>query len=382
MRIGLIINPIAGMGGKVGLHGTDGDLYLKAQELGALPFSRDRALETLSSIIDLKDKIVFVTPQGVMGSEIASTLGFVTELLNYSSQGVASSADTKRAAQEMLNSGVDLILFSGGDGTARDIFEVVGDRTPMLGIPAGVKMRSGVFSFSPLSAGELLRRFVVTPEITPIHRVEILDVVLDSVENAWLPDEFFGVALAPFSQAYLQMAKSVSSARGDAGIDALAQELASSMDALSLYLFGPGTTTHKILVAMGLAGDVRGVDAVFGNQIIGRDLSEKEILELLKEHPNAILFLGVIGGQGFLLGRGNQQVSSKVIEAVKPTNVILISSADKIGRLFPPHLHVDLGDGRMESLLAGYHQVLVAPGRSIMCQIVVPDRCQQESIAV
>lgn len=382
MRIGLIINPIAGMGGKVGLHGTDGDLYLRAQALGALPVSGDRALETLNSIVDLSEKIVFVTHEGEMGSEFVSSLGFVTEVLIDSSQVVSSSADTKLVAEKMLESGVELILFSGGDGTARDIFEVVGERIPMLGIPAGVKMRSGVFSLSPLAAGELMRRFVATPEMTPIHRVEILDVVLEGVENTWLPDEFFGVARAPFSQAHLQMAKSVSSVRGDAGIDALAQELASSLETASLYLIGPGTTTHRILDAMGLVGDVRGVDAVFRNQIIGRDLSENEILELLKEHPNATLFLGVIGGQGFLLGRGNQQLSSKVIEAVKPTNIVLISSADKIGRLFPAHLHVDLGDGRVESLLAGYHQVLVAPGRSIMCQIVIPDRCQQESIAV
>ncbi len=386
-RLGLIINPVAGMGGKVGLHGTDGDLYERAIQLGASPLAADRAAQSLFSLKEISEKFVVLAPPGAMGYEVSKILGFTTESIPSHHQGRTSATDTQEAVKYMVLCGVQLILFSGGDGTARDIYEAIGDRVPILGIPAGVKMRSGVFAYSPNTAGELVRSFILDAKKVKVHQVEILDVAQEhslgeNSNSTWQPSRFFGMAAAPYSREYLQSAKSMSSVQGDVGIDELAQEIAQSLNPSRLYLFGPGATTHKIIQILGLEGYVGGIDAVFNRQLVGKDLGEHEILELLTRFGEATLFLGVIGGQGFLLGRGNQQLSAKVIDLVSPKNIVLLSSAEKIAKLFPVHLQVDLGDLEIEAQLEGYREVLVAPGRSTVCRVIVPKRVEAKEEAV
>lgn len=386
-RLGFIINPVAGMGGKVGLHGTDGDLYQHAITLGAIPVAEFRASVALASLYEIREKFLIISPAGAMGHDAFESLGFNSETIPLHNRERTSAIDTKEATEFMLRSGVQLILFTGGDGTARDIHSVIGDQIPMVGIPAGVKMRSGVFAYSPQAAGDLVKSFIEAPLKTSIRQVEILDVInefenREDANSLWQSSHFFGTARAPFLREYLQSAKATSSGQGDVGINELAREIAQGLDPSRLYLFGPGTTTHKIIEAQDLHIDVQGVDAVFNGQIVGKDLSESGILELLQRFGGATLFLGVIGGQGFLLGRGNQQLSAKVIELVSPDNIVVLSSAEKIDKLFPAYLHADLGDAEIEALLQGYRQVLVAPGRSTLCRIVVPNRSHETLLLI
>jgi hypothetical protein len=93
------------------------------------------------------------------------------------------------------------------------------------------------------------------------------------------------------------------------------------------------------------------------------------ILRLLDAHTDATLLLGVIGGQGFLLGRGNQQISAEVLRRVGTDNLVIVAAADKVAALDPPVLHVDLGDGARENLLEGYRKVRVAPQRSVVLRV-------------
>jgi predicted polyphosphate/ATP-dependent NAD kinase len=386
-RLGFIINPVAGMGGKVGLHGTDGDLFQRAINLGAFPVAGQRASKALAFLTEVREKCVIVSAPGSMGSDVLADFGFESETTPLVHRRQTSSLDTEQTTEYMLRAGVQLILFAGGDGTARDIHGIVADRIPIVGIPSGVKMRSGVFAYSPEAAGELVRKFVSDPDRASVRQVEILDVVHESrngesADALWQSSHFFGVACAPHAPEYLQNAKSTSSAQGDVGINELAQEIAQTLDPSRLYLFGPGTTTHKILESLSVQSNVQGIDAFFNGQIIGKDLSEREILELLERFGGATLFLGVIGGQGFLLGRGNQQLSAKVIELVSPDNIVLLSSAEKIDKLFPAHLYVDLGDAEIEALIQGYRQVQVAPGRSTLCRVIVPSRSQEKVLLV
>lgn len=389
-RVGLIVNPIAGMGGRVGLHGTDGHLLEKARKLGATPISKERALRTLDRLRDVSHQFEIFSASGEMGYDLVRELGFsVTKLEVPGVEGGflqklphTFAKDTREAAEVMLARSVDLILFAGGDGTARDIHSIVGDSVPILGIPTGVKMRSGVFALDPESAGDLTRSIILKQKNFQVREVEILDFAEGTENEHWPPIVLFGMAKAPYSQRSLQSTKITSYAGGEAGISSLCAELASSLREGWLYLYGPGTTTKKILDNVGEIGSITGVDATLGKVVIGRDLSEQEILDLLVRHKSATLFLGVIGGQGFLLGRGNQQISAEVVKFLRSENIILLASAEKIACLNPAVLHVDLGNQIAEEALEGYRKVYVAPGRSVMCRVVIPQRDEISHVAV
>jgi predicted polyphosphate/ATP-dependent NAD kinase len=389
-RLGLIVNPIAGMGGKVGLHGTDGNLLEKARNLGATPISRERSLRALRRLQDVAGEIEIFAADGEMGYSLATELGFSSSKIERSEalKGLSHklratfAKDTRETAALMLARGVDLILFGGGDGTARDIHSVIGEFVPTLGIPTGVKMRSGVFATNPETAGDLARAFILHPKGFPIREVEILDIAEEIDGEDWPPTVLFGKAKSPYSQLSLQAAKSSSHSSSESGISSLCAALANTLREDSLYLYGPGTTTKMILAGVGEAGSTTGVDASLGKVVIGRDLSEQQILELLSTYSNATLFLGVIGGQGFLLGRGNQQISAAVVERLNFENIVLLASAEKIANLSPPVLQVDLGDQCAESALEGYRKVHVAPGRSVICRVITPQRNEVSHVAV
>ena len=158
-HIGLIVNPYAGIGGRVGLKGSDGvETRRRALEMGAVPRSPARTVEALRELKGLEG-FQLITYPGKMGEDEAREAG-VDHVVIGTTSGETSGDDTKRAASEMKEMGVDLIVFSGGDGTARDIYSVIGEGVPVLGVPTGVKIHSGVFALDPKSAGVLLRRFI------------------------------------------------------------------------------------------------------------------------------------------------------------------------------------------------------------------------------
>jgi predicted polyphosphate/ATP-dependent NAD kinase len=253
------------------------------------------------------------------------------------------------------------VLFVGGDGTARDVVGEVGTRVPVLGVPSGVKMRSGVFGTTPEAAGEAAGRYLAEPGRFALADAEVLDA-----PDAALESELFGLARVPSVPGRVQHPKAAAPSSDDAALDALCAQIAGELEAGRLYLFGPGTTTARILGALGLEATPLGVDAVRDGALVGSDLDEDGILELLGDGAEATIVLGVIGGQGFLLGRGNQQLSARVLRRVGPENLIVVAGAAKVAALDPPVLHVDLGDS---GLLAGYRRVRVAPGRSIVLRL-------------
>jgi len=372
VTVGFLINPIAGLGGKVGLHGTDDQVLHAAVARGAQPVSRDRAIRALRPLIAFKNRVKFVAVSGEMGGDVLDLLGIEYTQLPSSSFAEpyfrTSSEDTRSAVQAMFESGVELILFSGGDGTARDIYSVVGSTLPIIGIPAGVKMRSGVFALYPESAAQILIDYAIDGRAKKEY-AEVLDAISTSVDQGDMGSEFFGLAMTLNSRSLLQNPKLANSDSED-GVLELAVELSKNCAPDVLYLFGPGRTTNLILNSSGFPGSLIGVDALFNGNLVGEDLSELEIVALLERYSKSFLFLGVIGGQGFLLGRGNQQLSYQVLKKIGEDNIYIVAGSKKLSGIVPNRLFVDLGENSDSTFLSGYRQVHTSPSRTTLCSLI------------
>jgi predicted polyphosphate/ATP-dependent NAD kinase len=370
-RLGLIVNPVAGMGGRVALKGTDGlETIARARELGAEPLAAVRAERSLARLELSGAALTLVAAPGVMGADIAIGRRFEAEVLPSRGPGSDTTADdTRAAAGELLERGVDLILFAGGDGTTRDIHDVVGDRVPVLGIPTGVKMHSGVFATSPESAGDVAAHFFARGADARLRDGEVVDVDEDGLRAGRLSTHFYGVMRVPDDRLRVIPVKAgASSSSDEADLDAVCARIADGMDPRRLYVLGPGTTTRRIMRRLGLSATLLGVDVVRAGRLVAADLGEPALLRLLGREP-ATLIVGVVGGQGALFGRGNQQLSPAVIRRIGIDNVEIVAGLRKLLSLNPPLLHVDTGDPTLDAELAGYRRVHVAPGRTLVAKV-------------
>ncbi len=364
-KLGLIVNPIAGMGGRVGLKGTDGgDVYQRALSLGAEPQASRRAVEALSVIANANQDMVIVTCTGAMGEEAVRCCGLSSILLEGIPQNDrhTTAEDTRRAVHEMQRMGVDLLLFAGGDGTARDICDAMraGDhsavRIPALGIPAGVKMHSGVFALSPRKAGEIALRFLRGDPVEMAY-LEVMDIDEEAFRAGRLFASLHGYLTVPQDSQGVQATKS-GAAIGDneAALD-IAQQVISDMDEDALYIIGPGTTTAAIMDTLGISNTLLGIDVIQNKNLLASDTAERELLELTKNNPAKIV-VTAIGGQGYIIGRGNQQLSPQLIRQVGVNNIIVVATRRKLLELGGRPLLVDTGDLNLDEELSGYMKVI------------------------
>jgi len=369
-RIGLIVNPIAGMGGSVALKGTDGAQALaRARALGAEPKAEARAARALRKLAAAAPSAELVTIAGVMGEAAAESAGLAHRLIAWKRGSITTAADTREAAREMNALGVALILFAGGDGTARDILEAVGEAVPILGIPCGVKMHSAVFAVSPEAAGQLAALIARDDEGKIAWREgEVMDVDEDAVRAGRLSARLHGYARIPFERNLLQGPK-VGGLPEDAALEALAGEIAEEMEQGVLYVLGPGSTTKRILKHLGLDGTLLGVDAVLDRKLVGRDLTDKALAALLRGRPARIV-VSVVGGQGYIFGRGNQQIGPCVIREIGRDNIVVLASQAKLLTLAGNRLMADTGDPAVDRLLAGFIRVRIGPSRSTLMRVV------------
>jgi len=369
-RLGVIINPIAGMGGRVGLKGTDGpDVLARAIALGAEPLAGARCLRALRRLVQVAPCHVLAAP-GLMGADVAIAAGLPADVIAGPASSATGPGDTAYAAERLLAAGVDLILFAGGDGTARDMLRAVGTRVPLLGVPTGVKMHSAVFGVSPESAGEIAARFLRDgPAAVPLHEAEVMDLDEAALREGRVAARLFGMALVPRSRTGMQSRKGPAMPGDEDALDALARRLAREWPADQLLIFGCGSTTRRLKRAMGFEGTLLGVDAVLGGRLIAADATERQLLNLLDRARSATIVVSATGGQGFLFGRGNQQISADVLKRVGRANIMVVTGAQKLIALDPPVLHVDTGDADLDLMLAGYIGVHTAPGQRMMMKI-------------
>jgi len=362
--IGLIVNPVAGMGGSVGLKGTDGPMYEKALELGAKPVAAKRTKDLLSHI-ERKDEITLLVAPGNMGEKYVR--GYDIAFTVIGTAGSETSAeDTKRISDEMANSGVELLIFVGGDGTARDICDAVNSRVPVVAVPAGVKVFSSVFAVSSRRAAEMVDAFV---EGSDVSEEEVLDIDEDAFREDRLASRLYGHLLVPAVPRFLQPGKAGSSISRSSveSKKEIAAYVVEEMDAETLYLLGPGTTLRAITDEMALPKTLLGVDAVFGKKLVGKDLNEKGILGLLREYEKRRIIVTPIGGNGFIFGRGSKQFTPEVIEQVGKANIMVVGTRDKVSEL--DCLRVDSGDLELDEILSGYVKVTVGYKEGMMVEV-------------
>src|SRR5215211_4726953 len=259
-RLGLIVNPIAGMGGAVGLKGTDRPETLNcARELGAVPHSGERAAATLAVVREwFGDGVTIVAAGGAMGEEAARAAGFDPEVIGPVA-GETTAADTRTAAARMAAYGVDLLLFADSDGTARDIYAAIGSGLPALGIPSGVKMHSAVYATTPRAAGETVVRFL-TSGAARCREAEVMDIDEDAFRDGRVSARLFGMLLTPDVPHLIQRLKAGSGGGGTGALVGIADEVIERMRDGALYIIGPGTTTRAIVERMGGEKTLLGLD--------------------------------------------------------------------------------------------------------------------------
>ncbi len=365
LKVGFIVNPIAGMGGRVGLKGTD-DVLNEAVSLGAKPLAPDKAEETLRDFLSnystKKDVICWFTCSGSMGFDELKNVGIKNVEMVYSPSCVnTSSDDTKKACEIFLEKKVDLILFCGGDGTIRDIFCVVDKKVPVLGIPAGVKMHSGVFGVNTRAVAKMLHEFV-NHSLT-VGDVDVMDLDEELYRRGEWKVKLFGVAKGIVEPTYVQVGKTVfESISDDAVRDELAEHIIDEMKKYDdfLFLMGSGGTIDYIARKIGLDNTLLGIDAVYNKKMIDKDINEEGILNLLEEYPKVKVILSPIGAQGFILGRGNLQLSPAVIRKVGLDNIIVVSTPSKL--VSTPFIRVDTGDKDLDHLFAEKEFMMVVIG--------------------
>jgi predicted polyphosphate/ATP-dependent NAD kinase len=338
--VGFLINPVAGMGGAVGLAGTDGQTE-EALRRGAVPRARGRAVQALSLL--KKDDIAWCTCAAPMGEDALTGAGIDRYTILYRPEGSTSAADTKAACRAFLDAGVDLVVFCGGDGTARDVFDVVGRTVPVLGIPAGVKMYSAVFAVNPAAAADLIRQ----AGQVACRDSEVMDVDEEAYRSGRLAARLYGYACVPYIRERTQGGKQVFEQQDEERAkDDIAAFMAEVMLPETLYIVGAGSTTARVMERLGLAPTLLGVDAVRNGEVVARDADERTLLALLDRYPQAKIVVSPIGAQGFVLGRGNQQISPGVLRKAGLRNLIVVATPGKLAGT--PLLYVDSGDPALD----------------------------------
>ncbi len=384
-KLGLIVNPVAGVGGRVGLKGSDGrDILLRALELGATRESPHRAEVALRHLERLRGRIQVLTAPGEMGEDEARAAGFAVEVLAPpAAHGVieaagtrfaeTTAADTEEAARRMAAAGVDLILFAGGDGTARNVFNAVGDRVPVVGIPAGVKIHSAVYANTPANAGDLAALFLAGEGSVRLREAEVMDIDEDAFRHDRLSAALYGFLRVPYERQLIQSPKAGSQPSDEALAIGIGNDVIHSMKPGRLYLIGAGTTTRAIMRLLDLPCTLLGVDAVRDRRLVAGDLAESDALRLVEEAnaggSGAAIVVAVIGGQGHIFGRGNQQLSPRVIRAVGKDNVIVVATQTKLLSLDGAPLRLDTGDEELDAELAGWTKVVTGHSQRTMYRV-------------
>ncbi len=376
-KICFVINPLAGIGGPLGLKGSDGEAGLEALRRGARLIAPSRASEFIAEAkrIGVLDKVAVLTANGLMGEDELRSEGYQSPIIVYRYEAFPTRAeDTKRTITNCLREGAELIVFVGGDGTARDVLSALeragSTDTPLLGVPGGVKMYSSVFAENPRAAAHVLREWLENPSTC---EAEILDIDEEAFRRGELRVRLYGYARTPCSRFLVGSSKQPSPGTPDEeeNKEAIARYVVENMERCTLYVLGPGSTTAKIAELMKAPKTLLGIDVYHNGRLVASDVDEETLYNIVNNHikrgGKVKIIVSPIGGQGYILGRGNQQISPRIIRLVGKENIIVIATRSKIARL--RKLRVDTGDPELDKGLRGYIRVIVDYGEEYVMRV-------------
>lgn len=374
MKIGLIINPVAGLGGPAGLKGSDGKaIQTLALEKGSRFLSNARVEIALSQLFDVQGALHFYTGSGLMGEALLQKMGFACEVVHVCSNETEPQ-DTMQLAQAIFSQNVDLLVFAGGDGTARDVYTALNDSfLPCVGIPAGVKIHSAVYANTPKDAGMLILQWVKNQQNLPCVEREVMDINEEKFRAGIVDAKLYGYLTVPIAHNLMQSSKASFkvSAHDVSGITDEVRDRMKTKPPDTCYIFGTGGTTFHILKTMGYEGSLLGVDVLYRQQIALKDASETELFDFIKD-KECVLVITVIGRQGHILGRGNQQLSSRILTLFKKENIWITSTGDKIYALPHNTLYADTSDPELDEAFSGYWKVIIGWQMQIVCGVNLP----------
>lgn len=372
-KLGLVINPIAGIGGSVALKGSDGvGVAEQALALGATAKSNTRASLALEILLPYKENIIIYTVSGDMGEHTSKALGFNTQVVHVVENEATTELDTEQAVTALMHCDIDLLLFAGGDGTARNVCHIVEDKFPVLGIPAGCKIHSGVYAITPKAAGRVVE-LMITNQLVSLTDADVMDIDESLFRQGIVKAKRFGEMQVPSELRYIQAVKSGGKESDELVLQDIAADVIAKMDD-ELFIIGSGSTTAFVMEELALENTLLGVDAICQQAVVGNDLTEPQLWQLIQPYASGQvkLVITLIGGQGHIFGRGNQQLSPRIIRAIGKENILIIATKTKLNALQARPLIADTSDSELDIELSGYLPVITGYSDQVLYPVASP----------
>jgi len=375
-KLGFVVNPIAGIGGSVALKGSDGEgIAEKALLLGATAKANQRASLALEILRPYQDKITVYCADRLMGENIAKSLGFSTQVIYKANDPQHTTAtDTENTIKALLAENIDMLLFAGGDGTARNVCKIVGDKFPVLGIPAGCKIHSGVYAVTPKAAGRVVE-MMITNQLVTLTEADVMDIDESLFREGIVKAKRYGEMQIPAELRYVQAVKSGGKELDELVLQDIAAHVISEMDD-ELFVIGSGSTTAFLMEELALENTLLGVDLIQEQDLLASDVTELQLWQAItranEENKSVKLVITLIGGQGHIFGRGNQQLSPRVIRAIGKENIFIIATKTKLTALSSRPLITDTGDSELDVELSGYLPVITGYKDQVLYPVASP----------
>ena len=370
LTLGLLINPVAGLGGAVALKGSDGAaIQAQARSRGGIPRGNERARKALDAAGPATHRVRWLTWGGEMGADALEAAGVAAETLGMPADP-PDAENTRRAARALLAAGADLIVFCGGDGTARDVLSAVARQVPALGIPAGVKMHSGVFATTPESAGRIIAA-LVDGGLVRASVAEVRDLDEAALRKGEVRPRFYGEMAVPEAGGFLQHTKAGGRESEALALEEIVAEITERIaDQPGIYLLGPGGSLAAIKSALGLAPTLIGVDVLQDGRQAASDVDARWLERFLGgQSEAATLVVSFTRGQGFLLGRGNQQFSPAVLRHIGRARLWVVGTRTKLLSLEGRPLLIDTDDPELDRQWSGLVEIVTGYRDSLFYRI-------------